>query len=87
MVYSKNIQKALRSCFCVCLCETLRGKVGKWEVGLPHVLDLTVHLVNFFGQMSQGGHAEPLLLLTLFYQSTLSCLKVRGWNEQSGMLV
>ena len=28
--------------------------------------------------MSQGGHSEPLLLLALFYQSTPSCLKVRG---------
>ena len=48
------------------------------HVGLPHVLDLAVHLVNFFGWMSQGGHSEPLLLLTLFYQSTPSCLKVMG---------
>ena len=36
------------------------------HVGLPHVLDLTVHLVNFFGWTSQGGHSEPLLLLALF---------------------
>ena len=28
--------------------------------------------------MSQGGHSEPLLLLAVFYQSTPSCLKVRG---------
>ena len=49
------------------------------HVGLPHVLDLAVHLVNFFGWMSQGGHSEPLLLLALFYQSTPSCLKVMGW--------
>ena len=28
--------------------------------------------------MSQGGHSEPLLFLALFYQSTPSCLKVRG---------
>ena len=48
------------------------------HVGLPHVLDLAVHLVNFFGWMSQGGHSEPLLLLALFYQSTPSCLKVIG---------
>ena len=46
--------------------------------GLSHVLDLAVHLVNFFGWMSQGGHSEPLLLLSLFYQSTPSCLKVMG---------
>ena len=50
------------------------------HVGLPHVLDLAVHLVNFFGGMSQGGHSEPLLLLALFYQSTPSCLKVIGWG-------
>ena len=29
--------------------------------------------------MSQGGHSGPLLLFALFYQSTPSCLKVRGW--------
>ena len=28
----------------------------------PHILDLAVHLVNFLGWMSQGGHSEPLLL-------------------------
>ena len=28
--------------------------------------------------MGQGGHSEPFLLLALFYQSTPSCLKVRG---------
>ena len=28
--------------------------------------------------MSHGGHSEPLLLVTLFYQSTPSCLKVMG---------
>ena len=33
---------------------------------------------QFFGWISQGGHSEPLLLLSLFYQSTPSCLKVRG---------
>ena len=27
------------------------------DVGLPHVLDLAVHLVNIFGRMSQGGHS------------------------------
>ena len=48
------------------------------HVGQPHVLDLAVLLVNFFGWMSQGGHSEPLLLLALFYQSTPSCLKVMG---------
>ena len=49
------------------------------HVGLTHVLDLAVHLVNFFGGMSQGGHSEPLLLLALFYQSTPSWLKVIEW--------
>ena len=49
------------------------------HVGLPNVLDLAVHLVNLFGWMSQGDHSETLLLLTLFYQSTPSCLKVMGW--------
>ena len=35
--------------------------------------------------MSQGGHSEPLLLLALFYQSTPSCLKVRGgWGGWVG---
>ena len=48
------------------------------HVGLPHVLVLTVHLVNFFGWMSQGGHSEQLLFFALFYQSTPSCLKVVG---------
>ena len=48
------------------------------HVGLPHLLVLTVHLVNFFSWVSQGGHSEPLLFFALFYQSTPSCLKVRG---------
>ena len=48
------------------------------NVGLPHVVDLAVYLVNFFGWMSQGGHSEPLLLSALFYESTPSCLKVMG---------
>ena len=43
------------------------------HLGLPHVLDFAVHLVNFFGCMSQGGHSEPLLLLALFYQRTPQC--------------
>ena len=55
------------------------------NVGLPCVLDLAVHLVNFFGWMSQGGHSEPLLLLALCYQSTPSWLKVGGGNEQAAM--
>ena len=55
------------------------------HVELPLVLDLAVHLVNFFGWMSQGGHSEPLLLLALFYQSTPSCLKVGGGCVQAAM--
>ena len=54
-------------------------KVKIEHVGLTHVLDLAVHLVNFFGWMSQGGHSEPLLQIALFYQSTPSWLKVMGW--------
>ena len=48
------------------------------HVGLPHILALAVHLVNFFGWMSQGGHSEQLSFFALFYQSTPSCLKVGG---------
>ena len=48
------------------------------HVELPHVLDLAVHLVNFFGWMGQGDHSETFLLLALFYQSTPSCSKVFG---------
>ena len=50
------------------------------HVGLPHVLDLAVHLVNFFGWVSQEEHSATLLLLALFYQSTPLCLKVMGWG-------
>ena len=49
------------------------------HAGLPHVLDLAVHLVNFFGWMSKEGHSE-LLLSALFYQSTPLWLKVMGWG-------
>ena len=36
--------------------------------------------------MRQGGHSEPLLLLAPFYQSTPSCLKVRGgWVGWGGV--
>ena len=48
------------------------------HVGLPHVLVHAVHLVNFFGWMSQGDHSEQLLFFAIFYQSTPSCLKVMG---------
>ena len=43
-------------------------KVPLEQVGLPHVLDLAVHLVNFFGWVSQGGSSGPLLLLAFLYQ-------------------
>ena len=36
------------------------------RVGLPHVLDHAVHLVNIFGWVSQGYHSEPLSPLALF---------------------
>ena len=49
------------------------------HVELPLVLDLAVHLVNFFGLMDQGDHSEPLLFFAFCYQSTPSCLKVIGW--------
>ena len=54
------------------------------HAGLPNVLDLAVHLVNFFGWMSKEGHSE-LLLSALFYQSTPSCLKVRGGGGGGGV--
>ena len=44
------------------------------HVELPHVLDLAVHLINFFGWMGQG----TLLQSALFYQNTPSQLKVIG---------
>ena len=46
------------------------------HVGLSHVLDIAVHLVNFWLDESKC-HSKPLLLLALFYQSTPSGLKVR----------
>ena len=49
------------------------------HLGLPQVLELAIHLVNFFGWMSEGGNSETVLLLALFYQSTPSWIKVRGW--------
>ena len=56
------------------------------HVGLSHVLDLAVHLVNFVGWMSQGGHSEPLLLSALFYQGTPSCSKVIGGVGWGGVV-
>ena len=48
-------------------------------VGLPQVLDLAVHLVNWLDESRW-----PLLLLALFYHSTPSCLKVIGWVVGGG---
>ena len=58
------------------MCKT--DKLLLEHVGLTHILDLAVHLVNFFGSMSQGGHSEQLLFFALFYQSTPSWVKVVG---------
>ena len=33
------------------------------DVGLPYVLDLAIHQVNFLSWISQGDHSETLLLL------------------------
>ena len=54
------------------------------HVGLPHVLDLAVHLVNFFVWMSQGGHSEQLLFFALFYLSTPSCDMLKSWGWGGG---
>ena len=45
----------------------LGNKILLEHVGLPHILDLAVYLVNFFGWMNQGDHSEPLLLYTHSY--------------------
>ena len=57
------------------------------HVGLPHVLVLAVHLVNFFSWVSQGGHSEQLSFSAFFYQRTPSCLKVIGWWGGGGGVV
>ena len=36
------------------------------HVGLPHVLDLAVHLVQLMTWMGRGGHFETFSLLELF---------------------
>ena len=41
------------------------------HVGLPHVLVLAVHLVNFLGWMSQGGNSEQLLFFAFFTRALL----------------
>ena len=56
-------------------------------IGLPHSLDLAVYQINILCWTGSGDHSETFLLLAHFYQSTPSWLKVRGGNEQSGMLV
>ena len=43
------------------------------HVTLPHILDLTVHLVIFLVRLE-----GTFLLIVLFYQSTPSCFKVIG---------
>ena len=50
------------------------------HVGLPHVLDLAVQPVNFFGWVIQGDHSESLLLLALLYQSTQGGVGRVGWG-------
>ena len=42
----------------------------------PHALDLTVYLVNFFDWMGRGDNSETFSLLSLFYLTTPSWLKV-----------
>ena len=53
-------------------------------VRLPHVLDLSVHLVQLMTWMDRGGHYETFSLLELFPLSTPSWLKVRGWGGVVG---
>ena len=44
-------------------------------VGLPHVPDLAVHPVNFFGWVSQRDHFEPLYSITTFLPEYTFMLK------------
>ena len=53
------------------------------HVGLPHVLVLAVHLVNFFGWMSQGGHSEQLFFCTFLPEHSF-ILKSWGWVGVGG---
>ena len=46
------------------------------HVGLPHVLDLAVHLVHLSAWRGLGGHPETFSLLGLSPKSTPSWLKV-----------
>ena len=56
------------------------------HVGLLHVLDLAVHLVQLMTWMGRGGHYETFSLLELFPQSTPSLLKVcGGWGRWVGV--
>ena len=48
------------------------------HVGLPHVLDLAVHLVQLMTWMGRGSQTETFSLLELFPYSALSWLKVMG---------
>ena len=46
------------------------------HVGLPNILDLAVHLVNFWLDGSRGSF---LATFTISTSSTPSCLKFMGW--------
>ena len=46
--------------------------------GLPHVLDLAVHLLRLTTWMGREGHTETFSLSALFPQSTPSWSKVMG---------
>ena len=52
------------------------------HVGLPHVLDLAVHLVNFFGWMSQGGHSEraTFTISTLLPEHSFMIKSYQWWG-------
>ena len=54
------------------------------HVGLPHVLDLAVHLVQLMTWMGRGGHYETFSLLELIPKSTPSWLKVVGGGGVGG---
>ena len=49
-------------------------------VGLPHILDLAVHLVQLITWIGRRGHTETFSLFGLFTWSTPSWLKVMGWG-------
>ena len=53
----------------------MRGPVS--VPGLPHVLDLAVHQVNFYGWMGQGDHSLYLAILLLKIRVNL--VNLFGW--------